>query len=115
MPRKTSAQLAREIKAALTRPLLPRDWPDFARRVVLDAARWYDKEVHGEWAVPDVLLDEAVTDVGQHLERLERERGLDFDDASETWINRYESGKLDDEMKAAISAWSSARDRSARM
>ena len=120
MTKKSPAQLNREIAEALgkskpkapkrsrSRALLPADWPDVGRRIVLDAARWYYQEMNKEWPVSDVLLESAVQDVGNNLEREDRDRAgrLQIEDVRPSWYARYESGKLDDEIKRAIVAWS---------
>jgi hypothetical protein len=118
MTKKSPAQLNREIAEALgkskpkapkrSRHLLPADWPDVGRRIVLDAARWYYQEMNKEWPVADVLLESAVEDVGKNLEREDRDRAgrLQIEDVRPSWYARYEAGKLDDEIKRAIVAWS---------
>jgi hypothetical protein len=121
MPKKTAAQLNRDIAESLGastpkhpqrgRTLLPADWPDVGRRRVLDAARWYYQEMHKDWPVPDVLMDQALEDVQKDLEREDRSGQLD--DARPSWYRRYESGELDDEIKSAISAWNASVGRGA--
>jgi hypothetical protein len=114
MTKKSPAQLNREIAAVLgkskpkapkrSRALLPADWPDVGRRIVLEATRWYYQEMNKEWPVSDVLQERAVEDVNKDLER--EDRAGQLADARASWYARYESGKLDDEIKRAIVAWS---------
>jgi hypothetical protein len=126
MPKKSSAQLNRDIAESLgkakpshpqrARTLLPADWPDVGRRIVLDAARWYYQQVNEPFAVPDVLVDQAVEEVLKDLEREDRaggERARQINDARSSWVSRYESGELDAEIKDAIQAWSRSVRRGA--
>jgi len=126
MAKKSPAQLDRDIAESLgkskpkhpqrARTLLPADWPDVGRRFVLDAARWYYQEMHKEWPVSDVLMDQALEDVLKNLEREERaggERARQLNNARPSWVSRYEDGALDDEIKEAISAWNASVGRGA--
>jgi hypothetical protein len=111
--KKRAAQLDREIKAALDTPILAKDWPADARSCVADAARWYSNEIRQPYAVPDVLLGQAVSDALTELERLDRYGELN---QTSKWYDRYETGQVDDEIRRAIVAWSTAaRQRSPRM
>lgn len=76
-------------------------WPDVARAIVLDAARYYYREMKDPFPVHDVIMERAIE--GANKEIASREREI-YDGASVRWIHRWESGKLDDEMKRAIEA-----------
>lgn len=78
---------------------LPKSWPPIARDIVLDAARYYYREMKEPWPVPDVIMERALEGANNEISRREREI---YEDASPSWINRWESGKLDEEMKRAI-------------
>lgn len=78
---------------------LPKSWPPIARDIVLDAARYYYREMKEPWPVPDVIMERAVEWANKELATREREI---YEEASAAWIKRWESGKLDAEMKRAI-------------
>lgn len=78
---------------------LPKSWPPTARDIVLDAARYYYRQMKEPWAVADVEMDSAIEWANQELVRREREI---YEEASARWINRWEKGALDVEMKRAI-------------
>lgn len=78
---------------------LPKSWPPIARDIVLDAARYYYREMKEPWPVPDVILERAIEWANKEITAREREL---YEEASSAWINRWESGKLDSEMKRAI-------------
>ena len=78
---------------------LPKSWPPSARDVVLDAARYYYRQMKEPWAVADVEMDSAIEWANQEIVRREREI---YEEASPRWINRWEKGALDPEMKRAI-------------
>lgn len=78
---------------------LPKSWPPIARDIVLDAARFYYREMKEPWPVPDVIMERALKWANKEISTREREI---YEEASATWINRWESGKLDAEMKPAI-------------
>jgi hypothetical protein len=76
---------------------LPKSWPPTARSILLDAARYYYREMKDPWPVPDVLMERAIEWANKELESRQQEI---YDEASPRWIHRWESGKLDDEMRA---------------
>ena len=76
-------------------------WPDVARDIVLDAARYYYREMKDPVPVHDVIMERAIEWANKEIASREREI---YEDASVRWIHRWESGKLDDEMKRAIEA-----------
>lgn len=82
-------------------PKLPKSWPEAARRVVLDAARYYYQMMNEPHPVPDVAMDRAIEWANRGLEERDREIR---EEAGSRWINRWESGKIDDEMRKAIGA-----------
>lgn len=105
--KKTGRQLGAEIDTAIAiRRLLRADWPEVARRHVLESARWYHHESHEPWAVSDVLLDQAIEYTREALER--EDRAGQLEDAKPSWYRRYESSEFDAEIRKAILAWSSA-------
>lgn len=78
---------------------LPKSWPPIARDIVLDAARYYYRQMKEPWPVADVAMDSAIEWANQELARREKEI---YEEASSRWINRWEKGALDAEMKRAI-------------
>lgn len=74
-------------------------WPPIARDIVLDAARYYYREMNDHWPVPDVIMERAID--GANQEFVARQSEI-YVDASSCWINRWEHGKLDDLMRRAI-------------
>ncbi len=80
---------------------LPKSWPSTARDILLDAARYYYREMKEPWPVPDVIMERAIAWANKELESRQQEI---YEEASPRWIDRWESGKLDDEMKRAIEA-----------
>ncbi len=78
---------------------LPKSWPPIARDIVLDAARYYYRQMKEPFPVPDVIMEEVIEWAGKEI--ASRERDI-YEQASDRWINRWESGKLDAEMKSAI-------------
>jgi hypothetical protein len=78
---------------------LPKSWPSIARDIVLDAARNYYREMKEPWPVPDVIMERVI---GEANEEIVRRQDEIYEDASSGWIDRWEGGKLDVEMKRAI-------------
>lgn len=83
----------------MSAPKLPRSWPPIARDVVLDAARDYYRQMSEPFPVPDVIMDSVVASAG---EELDRRRDEIYEQATDRWIDRYESGEFDADMKKAI-------------
>ena len=80
---------------------LPKSWPPIARRVLLDAARYYYRQMSEPFPVPDVAMERAIEWANRELDARDREVR---EEASGRWIDRWESGQLDTEMKRAIEA-----------
>ncbi len=80
---------------------LRKDWPPTAKRIVLDAAQFFYREMNEPFPVFDVDMDRAIEWANSELERRQAEI---YEEAGDAWINRWESGKLDEEMKKAIDA-----------
>jgi hypothetical protein len=80
---------------------LPKSWPPTARRVLLDAARYYYREMSDPFPVPDVIMERAIDQANREIEARQSEI---YEEASDRWINRWESGSLDEEMRRAIDA-----------
>lgn len=78
---------------------LPKSWPPTAREVLLEAARYYYREMKNPWPVPDVIMDRAIVLANRLLEERDREIR---EEAGPRWIDRWEAGRLDDEMRRAI-------------
>lgn len=78
---------------------LPKSWPPIARDILVDAARHYYRDMKEPFAVPDVVMEQAIERANREFERRERELR---EEASDRWIDRWESGKLDAEMAHAI-------------
>ncbi len=76
-----------------------KSWPPTARDVLLDAARFFYREMNEPFPVYDVNMDRAIEYANRELDRRQREI---YEEASDRWINRWESGQLDAEMKKAI-------------
>lgn len=74
---------------------LPKSWPSTARDILLDAYR----EMKEPWPVPDVIMERAIAWANEELAT--RQSAI-YEEASSTWIDRWESGALDAEMKRAI-------------
>lgn len=79
--------------------VLRKDWPSTAKHVVLDAAQFFYREMNEPYAVFDVNMDRAIEWANSELERRQTEI---YEEAGNAWINRWERGKLDEEMKRAI-------------
>jgi hypothetical protein len=80
---------------------LPKSWPSTARGILLDAARYYYREMKEPFPVSDVLMERAIEWANKELDSRRREIE---EEATTRWINRWESGALDAEMKKAIEA-----------
>lgn len=78
---------------------LSKSWPPIARDILLDAARFFYREMSEPFPVYDVNMERAIEYANRELARRQREI---YDEASSKWINRWESGRLDAEMKRAI-------------
>jgi hypothetical protein len=78
---------------------LSKSWPSIARDVLVDAARYYYREMKEPFPVPDVIMEQAIERANREFERRDRELR---EEASDRWIDRWESGKLDAEMADAI-------------
>ena len=78
---------------------LPKSWPPIARDILVDAARYYYREMKEPWPVPDVIMERTIELANKEIDARQSEI---YEDASSRWINRWESGKLDAEMKRAI-------------
>ena len=80
---------------------LRRDWPATAKRILLEASQFFYREMNEPFPVFDVNMDRAVEWANSELERRQKEI---YEEAGDAWIDRWESGKLDDEMRKAIDA-----------
>ena len=80
---------------------LPKSWPSTARHILLDAAHFFYRQMNEPFAVYDLHMDEAIDWANREMDARQREI---YEEASPRWINRWESGKLDAEMKKAIDA-----------
>jgi hypothetical protein len=80
---------------------LPKSWPPAARGVLLDAARYYYREMSGPWPVSDVIMDRAIEQANREMASRQDEI---YEEASDRWIDRWEGGDLDAEMRRAIQA-----------
>jgi hypothetical protein len=78
---------------------LPKSWPATAQHVVLDAARYYYQQMNEPFPVPDVAMDNAIEWANRELDTRQREIR---EEATDRWIDRWESGKFDDDMEKAI-------------
>lgn len=76
-------------------------WPLIARDIVLDAARYYYREMKEPWPVPDVIMERAIDQANEELTARQSEI---YTEAPARWIDRWEAGKLDTEMRSAIEA-----------
>ena len=79
--------------------MILKSWPTIARDIVLDAARYYYREMNDPWPVPDVIMGRAIDGANQEIVARQSEI---YVDASSRWINSWERGKLDDQMRRAI-------------
>lgn len=80
---------------------LSKSWPPVARRILLDAARYYYRQMNEPFPVSDVAMDNAIEWANRELDARDREVR---EEAGDRWIDRWESGQLDAEMKSAIEA-----------
>lgn len=78
---------------------LPKSWPSTVRHVVLDAARFFYREMNEPFPVYDVNMERAIEYANRELERRHREIR---EEASSRWIDRWESGQFDADMTKAI-------------
>ena len=78
---------------------LSTSWPDIARDVLIEAARYYYQQMREPFPVPDVAMASSIAWASDELARRDREIR---EEASERWIDRWESGALDAEMQRAI-------------
>lgn len=90
---------------------LSKSWPSVARPIVLNAARYYYQQMNEPFPVSDVAMDQAIEWAHRELEVRDREIR---EEASDRWIDRWESGKLDDEIKRVIEATYSQLRRAER-
>ena len=80
---------------------LPKSWPPTARHIALEAAQFFYRQMNEPFAVYDVHMDEAVDFVNREIAKQQR---YIYEEASPRWINRWESGQTDAEIKRAIDA-----------
>ena len=78
---------------------LPKSWPPVARDILLDAARYYYRQMKEPWPVSDVAMNNAIEWANNEIAT---RQGEIYEGASSRWINRWESGKLNAEMRRAI-------------
>jgi hypothetical protein len=78
---------------------LSKSWPPTARHILLDAARYFYRQMNEQFAVYDAAMDDAIEWANREMEARQKEI---YEEASSRWINRWESGKLDAEMRRAI-------------
>ena len=78
---------------------LPKSWPPQVRDAVLDAARYYYQQMNEPWPVPDVLMERAVEEASREIDRHQSEI---YEGASDRWIDRWESGEFEGDIKKAI-------------
>lgn len=76
-----------------------KSWPPIVLDILLDAARYYYREMNEPWPVPEVIMDRAMQWAGRAMEL--RQDDI-YEDAPARWIDRWEAGELDDEMRRAI-------------
>jgi hypothetical protein len=78
---------------------LSTSWPDVARDVLIEAARYYYQQMREPFPVPDVAMTRAIEWANDELARRDRDIR---EEASRRWIDRWERGALDAEMRRAI-------------
>jgi len=78
---------------------LPKSWPPIARDILVDAARYYYREMKEPWPVPDVIMERVIEWANKELDARRREV---VEEATSRWIDRWDHGLLDAEMKRAI-------------
>jgi len=83
------------------RDKLPKSWPPTARRILLDTARYYYREMNEPFPVPDVIMEQAIEWANKELDARRREI---VEEATSRWVDRWDHGLLDAEMKKAIDA-----------
>lgn len=78
---------------------LPKSWPPTARHILLKATQFFYRQMNEPFAVYDVHMDEAIEYANRELEA---QQNYIYEEASPRWIDKWESGKLDAEMKKAV-------------
>ena len=78
-----------------------RSWPPRARDIVLEAARFLYRQMNEPFPVYDASVDEAVAWVNDEIAKDERRI---YEEASPRWIDRWERGSLDPEIREAVGA-----------
>jgi hypothetical protein len=78
---------------------LLKSWPPIACDILVDAARYYYSEMKEPWPVPAAIMERSIELANKEIAAKQSEI---YEDASSRWINRWESGKLDAEMRRMI-------------
>lgn len=78
---------------------LPKSWPPSVQRIVLDGARYYYQQMNEPFAVPDALMEQVIEHANREIQSQQR---YIYEEASPRWINRWERGQFDADMKKAI-------------
>ena len=86
--------------------LLPTDWPKWAVQVVHDEAKQFSAEVSRPWVQFDLALKNAVESSYRVIERTVK-ANLDLE-ADEAWWDRFDEGKLEAEIEAALVSYTIA-------
>lgn len=76
-------------------------WPPTARHIVLEASQFFYRQMNEPFAVYDVHMDEAVDFVNREIDKQQQ---YIYEEAPTRWINRWERGQTDAEIKKAIDA-----------
>lgn len=82
---------------------LPSDWPSRFASYVKDEAAHYASAQRSDWPDSEALLQRSIDRV---VKRIEQDTDT-IDTAADEWVDRWESGKLDDEIRAAVDYYGS--------
>lgn len=78
---------------------LPKSWPSTVRDILLDGARDYYRLMNEEWPDPAGAMDRVMESVNYELERRQEEI---YEKASPRWLDRWERGEFEADIKKAI-------------
>jgi hypothetical protein len=97
-------------------PFLPADWPPEYAQMVKDEGKEFFAAMTRPWAAHDAELDQAVEWVSRQIYEKVRyaEAHAEWDEFSEAWLERWERGETDAEIRQAIEGYAKALGRTAQ-
>jgi hypothetical protein len=78
---------------------MPKSWPPSVQRFVRDAARYYYQQMNEPFPVPDVAMERSIDWVNREITAQQQ---YIYEEASPRWINRWERGQFDADVKKVI-------------